>query len=166
MSDVELTQDRLKSLFSYDADTGHFTRIKASGPRGDVGKFAGWIGGSGRVYIKIDGKSYQAHRLAWLYTYGQFPATDIDHKNLNPQDNRLSNLRIATRSQNQANREKLTTNKCGFKGVNFHKASNKFVAQISFQGKKLYLGGYDTPEQASLIYQQNAANLHGEFARG
>lgn len=161
----EITQERLKSLFRYDALTGHFTRIKKSGPRGKVGEIAGCVGGSGRIYIKIDGKSYQAHRLAWLYTHGIFPETDIDHRNLNPQDNKLLNLRIATRAQNQANRNVLVGNKCGVKGVNFHKASNKFIAQISYQGKKFYLGVFDTPEQAGLVYQQKAVELYGEFSR-
>lgn len=152
-------------LFAYDATTGHFTCIKAKGTRSVVGAIAGWQGGRGRIYIKIDRKTYLAHRLAWLYTYGHFPATDIDHKNLNPLDNRMSNLRLASRAENQANREMLAANKCGFKGVNFHKASSKFIAQISFRGKKLYLGIYETPEQASLVYQQKAVQLYGEFAR-
>ena len=162
---VELTQERLKIFLRYEDATGHFTCVKANGPRSVVGSISGCAGGNGRIYIKIDGKSYQAHRLAWLYTYGQFPETDIDHINLNPQDNRMSSLRLASRAENLANREKLAVNKCGFKGVSFHKASNKFVAQISFQGKKLYLGGYDTPEQASLVYQQKAIHFYGEFAR-
>ena len=162
---VELTQERLKSLFVFNANTGHFTRIKTSGPRSVFGKPAGWLSGCGRFYIKIDRKSYAVHRLAWLYTYGSFPETDIDHKNMNPQDNRLSNLRVATRAQNQANKTVSPSNKCGIKGVNAKKGTSKFVAQISYQGKKHHLGIYDTPEQAGLAYQTKSADFYGEFSR-
>lgn len=161
-----LTQSRLKQLFSYDAESGVFTRIAKSGPNSKIGEAAGWVGGHGRIYIKIDGACYLGHRLAWLYVHGEFPEAEIDHINMDPQDNRISNLRCATRSQNLANQERTQLNKSGFKGVNFHKASNKFTAQISYQGKKLYLGIFDTPEEASAIYKSRAQELFGEFSRG
>jgi hypothetical protein len=161
-----ITQMRLKQLFSYDAASGIFTRIATTGPNSRIGQAAGWSGGNGRIYIKIDGASYQAHRLAWLYVHGEFPEADIDHINMDPQDNKISNLRCATRSQNNANKERTQLNKSGFKGVNFHKASNKFIAQISHQGKKLYLGIFNTPEEASAIYKNRAEKLFGEFSRG
>jgi hypothetical protein len=160
-----MTQAYLKSHLHYDPETGIFTRLIANSPNTKVGNVAGWLTKLGYIELKIDGTMYKAHRLAWLYVHGVMPDGDVDHINLNRADNRIANLRPASRTQNQLNREKSPTNKSGFKGVSLRKGTGKYVAQASYEGKKYHLGLFDTPEQASEAYKAFAAERHGEFAR-
>lgn len=89
----------------------------------------------------------------------------VDHINGNTLDNRRSNLRLVTRSQNMCNRTKQVNNKSGYKGVRSHKASGKWIAEIGISGKRFYLGLHNTPEEAHAAYREAAKNLHGEFER-
>lgn len=90
---------------------------------------------------------------------------DGEHINGDTLDNRRDNLRIATRSQNARNRGKQSNNKSGYKGVHFHKASGKWIAEIGLNGKHIYLGLYSTPQLAHEAYCKAAEQLHGEYAR-
>lgn len=90
---------------------------------------------------------------------------DIDHVNGNGLDNRRENLRLATRSENCANRGKQSNNKSGYKGVHWNNEKQKWVAFIGFKRKKFYLGQYDTPEEAYEAYCEKAIELHGKFVR-
>ena len=76
-----LTQDRLKELFNYDSATGVFTRIKTTSSRAMKGFIAGSVSSHGYLRIRIDGRVYFAHRLAWLYEFGEFPLGIMDHIN-------------------------------------------------------------------------------------
>jgi len=87
-----------------------------------------------------------------------------DHINTNTQDNRRSNLRAATRAENQRNRSMPRNNTSGFKGVIFDKRNSRFTAQIGLHGTK-YLGSFTTALEASQAYQDAALKLHGKFAR-
>ena len=160
-----LTQEHLKKHLHYSPQTGVFSRLIANSSASKIGDLAGWKTKLGYIDLKIDGTTYKAHRLVFLYAYGEIPSCDIDHINMDRADNRLANLRAATRSQNQCNRTKLSSNKTGFKGVSFHKATNKFVAQCAFKNQKHHIGLFDTPEAASTAYQKFTASLQGEFAR-
>src|SRR5690606_34614864 len=98
-----LTQQRLKELLYYDPETGIFTRLVGrSGPRARAGDVAGSDNGKGYIRIYVDGRPYKAHRLAWFYMHGEWPE-EIDHRNGERADNRLSNLRPVTRQQNNLN---------------------------------------------------------------
>jgi hypothetical protein len=145
MESVDLTQTRLKELFSYNAETGLFKRFRNLGPKKDI---AGHIATKGHRQIMVDKKLYMAHRLAWLYVYGDFPNTLIDHINRNPDDNRISNLRLATSSQNQENTKTRTDNLCGYKGISFNKKENKWRARISKHGKTNHLGRFSSIDLA------------------
>src|SRR6185369_10895033 len=90
--------------------------------------------------IFIYGKAYLGHRLVWLYVYGEWPRGDIDHVNRTRSDNRLCNLRVATRSQNLGNMGRRPVNTSGYKGVTWHKRAEKWLAQISVNRKNIYLG--------------------------
>lgn len=158
-----ITQDELKILFSYDAETGLFTWLVSTAKRVKIGDIAGSKNNKGYIHISINNKKYSAHRLAWLYEHGSFPTKQIDHINGVKDDNRLCNLREATRNQNLRNRGKLANNKSGFKGVRFHKEGNKWEAQSTFNSKVTYLGLFDTPELASQAYQEFAMKNYGEF---
>lgn len=88
----------------------------------------------------------------------------IDHKNRDRSDNRLANLREASRSQNAWNRGLDRRNTSGHKGVTFVRATGKWRAIIGFKGKFIFLGGYKTKEAAAKAYADAATRLHGEFA--
>ena len=98
-TDTALTAQRLHELLTYDWDTGTFRRRR--GVRGHAaGNTAGYCDPKGYLIITIDRHHYRAHRLAWLYVRGRWPGAELDHRNGNPADNRLSNLREATREEN------------------------------------------------------------------
>lgn len=103
-----------------------------------------------------------AHRVIWKMVYGTEPA-EIDHRDGDPSNNRLSNLREATRSQNLANRRK-RHGKLLPKGVQAT-PHGRFRAEIHARGKTLSLGNFQTPEEAAHAFQVAASAMHGEFAR-
>ena len=163
MKNTQLTQDYLKQVLSYDQDTGMFRHLRTSG-NGRLNAPAGFYH-NGYVLIGIDRIEYRAHRLAWLYVYGDWPLIQIDHINGIKDDNRMSNLRLATRSQNSRNSKVSKNNKCGLKGVCFEKYTGRWKAQIYFDGQNRNLGRFNTKESAHAAYIMAALKHHGEFAR-
>lgn len=159
----ELTAEMAREALWYDCITGQFYwRIRrqwvAPGTRAGTLQNSYWM-------IHIHGVDYPAHRLAWLYVHGRWPIGEIDHINLDKLDNRLSNLREASRSQNGANVGIPAHNTSGFKGVSFNSKSGRWTAQISARGKRYYLGSHSTAEAAARAYDHAAEHLFGEFAR-
>jgi hypothetical protein len=118
---------------------------------------------SGYLYIKICDKQYYIHRICWMLYYGSFPNNEIDHIDRNRLNNKLENLREATKQQNMMNKSKYNNNSSGFKGVYFRKDLKKWAAYIQFNKKRTCLGHYLTKEEASAAYQKKAAELFGEF---
>lgn len=88
----------------------------------------------------------------------------VDHVNGNKLDNRSENLRLATKAQNMRNRGKPSSNTSGYKGVSYHRPTNKWKAYIKADYKQRYLGLFDNPEEAARSYNRAALELHGEFA--
>jgi hypothetical protein len=121
--------------------------------------------GQGYIHLKVNGKMILGHRIAWFKHYGVMPDQQIDHINGIKDDNRIENLRLATNSQNSMNKPKQSNNTSGFKGVSFHKATNKFDARICVGGDRKLLGYFDTAEQAHLAYKKAQGELHEKFAR-
>lgn len=156
------TQALLKEFFSYDKETGLFTRLKTTSKVAKRGSIAGGITKAGYIIIAVGKNRHYAHRLAWLYETGNFPIVQIDHINCNPADNRLSNLREATASQNMCNTKGRKGN-AGIKGVTLN-AYGKFHAQIKFENV-LYQDTFDTLKEASEFITEHRDRLHGEFAR-
>lgn len=158
-----ITQSELMRHLSYDPITGIFTRKLHISKIHHVGAIAGNLRKDGYIQIKINLKLYLAHRLAWIYIHGYLPEKFIDHINGNRSDNKLSNLREATREQNNWNRCIPRNNNTGFQGVSFYKPYKKYVASASINNKKKFLGYFETAEQASKIYL-DFINLHrGKF---
>jgi HNH endonuclease len=155
-----LTQARLQELLRYDLETGEFFWCIDKSGSAKTGDRAGNMNGNGYWEISVDGKKYKAHRLAWLYVYGYF-SERLDHKNRNKSDNRITNLREATRSQNGENARAKRTNRTGLKGVSRH--AQRWQAKIGHNGKRAHLGTYDTARQAHTVYCYAAKLLHGKF---
>jgi len=88
----------------------------------------------------------------------------IDHINRVKDDNRIENLRLATRSQNEANTGLRRNNSSGFKGVYFFKRTNRWLAKIAYDGLEIHLGYYDSAEEAAMAYNSAAVKLKGKFA--
>lgn len=159
-----ITQEELKANLRYDSETGDFTWLKQVGSRVSVGTIAGCKTRYGYVSIRVLGGTYLAHRLAWLYTYGEMPKMHIDHINGVKDDNRLCNLREASKSENGFNRDKPRTNKTGYKGVSLCGCiKNPYVSQIGVNGKSIRLGRFPTAELAHEAYREAAKKYHGEF---
>lgn len=159
-----ITQERVKELFSYNVDTGEFYRKIDSGKRGKKGTLVG-TDRHGYLTVKINGKRHSLHRLAWLYIYGEFPSGDLDHKNGNPTDNRINNLRIATKSQNLANSIGQPSRRKASKGIHWRENIRKWVAQINKDNTRFYLGVFKHRAEAEEAYALAAKKLYGEFAR-
>jgi hypothetical protein len=158
----ELTQEELQRLFSYDPDTGNFIRrVFCNGQK--VGSVAGCKKPTGYIHISIHGKRFQAHRLAWLYMNGKFPDGVVDHINGDPSDNRISNLRDCTRWENLLNQKLHSNNTSGVRGVCWHKASNRWVANAQVNGEMIYLGLFNTKEDAADAYKDFALRNHKQF---
>lgn len=168
----EVTQQRLLELFDYNPETGQF--IFKQRPREEfydfrafrtfqgkcVGKVAGWRHVAGYTSIRVDGGSYLAHRLAWLYCHGEWPPHEIDHKNGDRADNRLQNLRPATKKENSRNQSLRITNKSGVNGVIWDKRKKAWRADVTYNSRFIYLGQFKTIEEAA------AARKAGERVLG
>lgn len=161
---MKLSHERLKSLLAYDLATGHWQwLVNRNGGRGiKIGDEAGYINirrDGPRRMIKVDGIKYLSSRLAFFYMTKCWPTYQVDHKNLDTLDDRWSNLREATHSQNKANQRKPWNNTTGLKGVS--RFRSKYRARI----KGVTLGIFDDPEQAHAAYRQAAVQYFGSFAK-
>lgn len=160
-----LTAERLRQLLDYNPDTGVFTWRIQRGSRVKAGDIAGAVNDRGYIKIKIDGKHYPAHRLAFLHKKGAWPEGQVDHSDTNRSNNRWDNLRIATASQNQWNRGPQRNNTSGFTGVYWDKQKRKWRVQIKDHGRVIFLGYFECPELAYKVRRSVAKTLHGEYYR-
>ncbi len=150
-----------RRFLNYDAATGILTWRERVSSRVLAGSVAGGDNGYGYIYLRLQGVLYPAHRIAWILHHGHDASGEIDHVNGVRSDNRLSNLRCATKSQNQANRAKSAKNPYP-KGVS--KERSGFRASIASNGQQYFLGRFGTPEEAHRVYMKKARELFGEFA--
>lgn len=174
---MPLTTEYVRECLDYNPETGAFTWRER--PRSHFKSDSAWRGWNlsfpgrhagtketrGYIQISLNNKRYMAHRLAWLHVHGENPEREVDHKNGVKCDNRIQNLRQATRSQNQANMPANTRNKLGVKGVHWNATISKYQATIQKQGQKIHLGVFDSLSEASEAYKRAAHQNYGEFAR-
>jgi hypothetical protein len=160
-----LTQHDLQSIVNYDPLTGVFTNKIDRNPRAPKGAIAGYTNTIGYTVIQINGRKLHAHRLVWLYMTGEWPLHEIDHINRVRSDNRFENLRQATSAENKHNATDRISNTSGCRGVTWHKARQKWQAQISVMGKYLYLGTFESVEDAVAARKDAVVKFH-KFAQG
>lgn len=163
----KLTQGRLQDVLDYNPITGSFSWKEPPHPSASnisIGGVAGAVENNGYIRICIDRERHQAHRLAWLYVHGHWPESKLDHIDTNKVNNAISNLRLASPSQNSANRKVGSDNKLGIKGVRLHECG-RYVARIMVRGEAKYLGLYPTKEAAFSAYEEAAVSAFGEYAR-
>ena len=157
MASYDISHDHLISILDYDPVTGVFTnkkgRVLGSKPTNP----------KAYVHIGINRKPMCAHVLAWFYVHKTWPLADIDHINRNRHDNRLSNLREATRSQNVFAGKMRSDNKSGQRGVSWHKRAKKWRVQIVVDKQVHHLGLFACKKIAGLVYSEHADKFYGEF---
>ena len=168
-----LSAEYLRSRVNYDPLTGIFTwrersdienlRVRRSWNGKHVGCVVGNPDGQGYLQTSIDGRRYRLHQLAWLYATGEWPPETVDHKNGKRDDNRLDNLRLATNQQNQSNRGANHNSRSGRKGVSYDEKRGKWSAGIMVDGTSIFLGRFDSAEEASRAYERAARQHFGEF---
>lgn len=159
-----LTVERVRELLDYDPETGILrwkVRVANCMQSGEV---AGCLQRRGYTAIKIKGIAFRAHLVAWAHYYGEWPETELDHRDLNKSNNRISNLRLATRSQNCANKKVCSRNTSGIKGVYWNKKSRRWIATICINRRNKYLGGFLTKDEAASVYAKAASIVFGEFS--
>jgi hypothetical protein len=166
----DLTADYVRSILDYDPETGVFKWKwrEDVGSRWNTryaGKAAGCVQRVGYVLISINDRLYKAHRLAWLFVYGEWPPEQIDHIDCDKLNNRIANLRLATMQENQRNVGLQKNNTTGIKGVCWHKRDRKFQAEIKVGGKRLHLGTFDTLAEAIAARTTAEIEHFGPFRR-
>jgi hypothetical protein len=165
-----MTPEQLRSLLDYIPETGALVwRHRPNARKEWNNKYAGTIAGTlaltNRVQLLVRNRLYLAHRLAWFHVHGVWPDGELDHINGNPWDNRIANLRLATRMQQLQNSRRRSDNTSGFKGVWWENRRKHWVAEIMHDGRKHHLGAFLTAEDAHAARVEAARRLHGKFAR-
>lgn len=156
--------EMIKARLSYNAATGEFRWLSAPNHY-TIGKVAGNLDNYGYRRIGIDGRQYKAHRLAWAFAHGAMPSEEIDHVNGDRDDNRIANLRLASREINNQNVSLRSDSTSGYMGVSFYRPTGKWKAQIRHKGKTTHLGYHDSPQVAHAAYMEAKRGMHPGFAR-
>lgn len=152
--------EQLKKVLNYDPDTGVWVWIVGPSNAIKSGSIAGKIVGGGYRQITLLGWHYYAARLAWFYMTGEWPAERVDHVNRIRDDNRWANLRLATESDQCANRQIQSNNTSGYKGVSWSIGNGKWDVRVN----RFHVGYYDSLEEAVAIRDSIAIEFQGDFA--
>lgn len=175
--ETSISPNRILSFLSYDPETGI---IKWNHPTPDkfrshhayaifAGQHAGKQAfkterGNGYLCGQFDGNILQAHRVAWCIYNSEWPNDQIDHINGIKSDNRISNLRESSNAENNSNREMLSNNTSGFKGVSWHKASSSWRVSVRGNGSRIVKDGFNCALEAAKTYDELALKMQGRFA--
>ena len=160
MESLAISHDYVLSAFDYQ--DGNL--IRKIGRANEIGQVAGYVHkASGYIHVKINTKAHKAHRLVFLYHYGYLPEC-VDHIDGNKTNNRIENLRAATKEENCHNQKIRSTNKSGCKGVKWVKFYKKWQVEIGKNYKQLRFGMYEDLELASLVAVEATELIHGRFS--
>jgi hypothetical protein len=175
--------DTLHKLFIYDAEAGELYWRERTPDMFNTGKRfsaerkcnhwngrhankpAGCLCPDGYIKVRLSTRLYRAHQIIYAMAHGYWPPMDLDHKDGNRSNNTIANLRLATHSQNMANKRVHKSSRHGLKGVEKQSASSGYISRIMVHGKRIYLGAYPTVELAHAAYVEAAKKYFGEFAR-
>lgn len=149
---------KLQSLFSYDPETGILWR------KGEQGmQVAGGSASNGYLRTRAGGEQYAVHRIIWKMVHG-VESDDIDHINGERKDNRIANLRLATRSDNNRNIVISPMNTSGYSGVTYLKREKRWKAYLKVEKTQVCAGLFKEKREAVIAYNHLALRLHGDFA--
>jgi hypothetical protein len=155
-----ITQEIANSLFEYK-DGQLFRKVRAS-QNTQIGDLAGYVDKKGYWKVSYKNKSYLLHRIIWLMRYGNLPK-ELDHIDGNPQNNRIKNLRIADRSQNNCNKQVYKTSSTGIKNVTWYKPTGKWMVKLTKNKKQMFFGYFDDLELAKLVAIEARDKFHKEY---
>ncbi len=163
---VKPIPEDIGEYLKYDPDTGDVVWIKKPSLRANIriGDKATNMDAKSYYVVGFKNSVYKLHRVIWFLQTGKQPIETIDHKDGNHTNNKWSNLREATKQENNRNRNKQRNNTSGFKGVSWLKSNNSWVAQATLDTNRVYLGCFATPELAHAAYCNFIEEYHKEFA--
>lgn len=158
---------KIRQTFCYPSPLGRLYNLTTRCSTAIALEESGYVNSNGYRIVTIDGTQYLAHRIVYAMRHGiEIPTNfDVDHIDGNPSNNRIENLRLATRSENMSNRGKQLDNTSGYKGVSWCNRHKRWKALISKDGNKIFLGYYDSALEAAAFYDAAAIKFHGKFAR-
>lgn len=160
---MKLTYERAHELLKYNPKTGVLTwRVNRSAGT-KIGDVAGTKDVWGYIRVRVDGKKYRAHRVVWLLVKGVWPENPLDHVDCDGTNNRIENLREVSARQSNLNRRVFKNNRAGLKGVS--KRKDAFIARITIDGVRKYLGSFSTADSAHTAYAEAARRHFKTFAR-
>jgi hypothetical protein len=156
--------ETLREWLHYDPTTGHITWLRKNSNRAVVGSIAGHVDQRGYRRVSIETRKLLAHRVAWAIHYGADPGEmEIDHRDGNKSNNRIDNLRLATKPNNGHNARTRSDNTSGVKGVSLDRRRGTWVAQV-VDGTTRHSRAFPTIEEATAAIRTAREKLHGEFA--
>ena len=156
-----MKQERLRQLLNVDPCTG-ILLWRYNHQRPDrIGQRTGWLTDTGYWRVALDGSTYYASQIIWLFVHGQLVGL-LDHINRDRSDDRLLNLRPATKGQNAVNSKMNSQNTSGYRGVSFCWSTSKWRADIAIDGYRKNLGRFALPEQAHAAWRTAAIAAFGE----
>lgn len=166
---MQTLQELLKVWITYDPDSGivrwrRDSRYTKAGERADK-TFFNKQNNYWYSRIALCGQHYATATIIWVYVTGRFPKTLVDHKDLDATNNRWTNLREATQSQNVANQRLSNRNTSGFKNVYWSKRKRKWHVLCKLNNKTKSLGHFDCLFAAVRTARLKAREIYGEFAR-
>jgi AP2 domain./HNH endonuclease. len=159
-----ITQQDVTDCFEYRDGYLYWKGVSHPNKQHMMDKPAGSIHKTGYRHITWRGKVQKAHRLIFMLHYGYLPP-EVDHINGDRADNRIENLRPATRSENQCNRNALASNTSGYPGVSWHKASKAWVVRVMKNGKTVVQQYCKDLELAGLVATEARSLYHGAYAK-
>ena len=155
----------LNRYLDFVPETGDLVWRENFAPCARKGAVAGTITKLGYRSIRLNRKNLSAHRIVWCLWHGAMPPNvEIDHINRNPLDNRIENLRAATRSQNNQNGGFRKNNASGIKGVSWNASKQKWVANIHENGRQLELGTFANKDDAIQARLDAVSRVYGQYA--
>lgn len=159
-----ITFEEASNLLDYDPNLGLLTWREKPSKRVLLSAKVGHLEKHGYMTVKLHGRKYGYHRIAWLLFYREWPKNQIDHKDQDPTNNRISNLREANSAQNLQNRKTPKNNTTGVKGCSWSPAYGQFRVRFQKDGKSIHVGYFNSIEEANIAAKIARSKHFGEFA--